>query len=243
MNIGSLDINETKKKIFLAAKNEFASKSFKGARMSSIASSAGVNQALIHYHFASKENLYLQIFKKTIIDVFEEYSKKFKNELDSWNVSADIKLCTAIYVLIFSEQFIHDMGMYRMIAYEFAEEDGIVHKFLKKLIIQQSSSINEIISEGIYSGVFEVSNSTLFSINLLSSIKNLVHEVEPGQETIANEDIYKERNDIFYDFLIEFSFKALRPAGKNLKIPVLDENRKSRLKTIFKEISNEMEIF
>ena len=50
---------ETRTKILDAALREFSSLGFAGARMDQIASAAGVNKALLYYHFDSKENLYV----------------------------------------------------------------------------------------------------------------------------------------------------------------------------------------
>jgi len=49
---------ETPEKILEAAVRVFAEEGFRGARMHRIAEAAGVNQALLHYYFQSKENLY-----------------------------------------------------------------------------------------------------------------------------------------------------------------------------------------
>lgn len=49
---------ETSERILEAAVQTFAAEGFQGARMHRIAESAGVNQALLHYYFQSKENLY-----------------------------------------------------------------------------------------------------------------------------------------------------------------------------------------
>src|SRR3954464_12285240 len=45
-------------KILAAARAEFIAKGFRNARMQSIARAAGVNHALLHYYFGSKEKLY-----------------------------------------------------------------------------------------------------------------------------------------------------------------------------------------
>ena len=51
--------SETRSRILEAALREFSSLGLAGARMDQIASAAGVNKALLYYHFDSKENLYL----------------------------------------------------------------------------------------------------------------------------------------------------------------------------------------
>jgi AcrR family transcriptional regulator len=48
----------TEQKIIQAARKEFIATGLSGARMQSIAERAGVNKALLHYYFRSKEKLY-----------------------------------------------------------------------------------------------------------------------------------------------------------------------------------------
>jgi TetR/AcrR family transcriptional regulator len=50
---------ETRAKILEAALSEFSALGMAGARMDQIAAAAGVNKALLYYHFDSKENLYV----------------------------------------------------------------------------------------------------------------------------------------------------------------------------------------
>ncbi len=50
--------SETRARILDAALREFSSLGLAGARMDQIAAAAGVNKALLYYHFDSKENLY-----------------------------------------------------------------------------------------------------------------------------------------------------------------------------------------
>ena len=50
--------SETRARILEAALREFSARGMAGARMDQIAAAAGVNKALLYYHFDSKENLY-----------------------------------------------------------------------------------------------------------------------------------------------------------------------------------------
>ena len=56
---------ETRSKILDAAVQEFSRNGLAGARMDQIATLAGVNKALLYYHFDSKENLYLAALELT----------------------------------------------------------------------------------------------------------------------------------------------------------------------------------
>jgi TetR/AcrR family transcriptional regulator len=52
----------TEEKILEAAKNIFLAKGLDGARMQDIADEAGINKAMLHYYFRSKDKLFEQIF-------------------------------------------------------------------------------------------------------------------------------------------------------------------------------------
>ena len=62
----------TEEKILDAAKTVFHKKGFDGTRMQEIADEAGINKALLHYYYRSKENLFDAVFK----DAFNELFKK-----------------------------------------------------------------------------------------------------------------------------------------------------------------------
>jgi TetR/AcrR family transcriptional regulator len=62
----------TEETILQSARKAFMQKGLSGARMQDIADGAGINKALVHYYFDSKENLFNLIFE-------EEFSKFFFN--------------------------------------------------------------------------------------------------------------------------------------------------------------------
>lgn len=56
--------DNTEEKILIAAQNVFIQKGMDGARMQEIANEAGINKALLHYYFRTKQKLFEAIFKK-----------------------------------------------------------------------------------------------------------------------------------------------------------------------------------
>ena len=54
--------NETENSIFEAALDVFSRKGKDGARMQEIADAAGINKAMLHYYFRSKDLLYESVF-------------------------------------------------------------------------------------------------------------------------------------------------------------------------------------
>jgi AcrR family transcriptional regulator len=63
----------TEEKILEAAKKVFHRKGFEGARMQEIADEAGINKALLHYYFRTKENLFDDVFKAAFREIFPNY--------------------------------------------------------------------------------------------------------------------------------------------------------------------------
>ncbi|HEX3006799.1 MAG TPA: TetR/AcrR family transcriptional regulator [Bacteroidales bacterium] len=54
----------TEETIFDSAREEFIEKGFDGARMQEIAKRAGINKAMLHYYYRTKEKLFDAIFEK-----------------------------------------------------------------------------------------------------------------------------------------------------------------------------------
>lgn len=61
---------ETKEKIIAAARKVFTEKGLAGARMREIAEVAGINQALLHYHFKKKDELFQIVFERQALKMF-----------------------------------------------------------------------------------------------------------------------------------------------------------------------------
>ena len=70
----------TEEKILAAAKTVFVSKGMAGARMQDIADEAGINKALLHYYFRSKEKLFEVIFLEAAQKLFPKINSIFESE-------------------------------------------------------------------------------------------------------------------------------------------------------------------
>jgi TetR/AcrR family transcriptional regulator len=67
--------DSTEDKILEAAKNVFVAKGMEGARMQEIADEAGINKALLHYYFRTKERLFEAIFSEIFKFAFPKLSR------------------------------------------------------------------------------------------------------------------------------------------------------------------------
>jgi AcrR family transcriptional regulator len=86
----------TEEKILLAARKIFVDKGLEGARMQDIADEAGINKAMLHYYFRSKEKLFETIFEQVaseflpkIFDILQSDKPLF--EKIEWFCSAYIE--------------------------------------------------------------------------------------------------------------------------------------------------------
>ncbi len=68
--------------ILTAAKKVFLQKGMEGARMQEIADEAGINKALLHYYFRSKEKLFNQIFDHAVQGIFDTINASIRQEQD-----------------------------------------------------------------------------------------------------------------------------------------------------------------
>jgi TetR/AcrR family transcriptional regulator len=60
----SINTQSTEQRILAAAKKIFIKQGMAGARMQDIANEAGINKAMLHYYFRSKEKLFEMIFQE-----------------------------------------------------------------------------------------------------------------------------------------------------------------------------------
>ena len=75
----------TEEKILAAAKKVIFSKGYAGARMQDIADEAGINKALLHYYFRSKDKLFEMIFRDAIGKLMPQISSIFSDNTLSFD--------------------------------------------------------------------------------------------------------------------------------------------------------------
>lgn len=73
-------LNDTELQILEAARKVFVRKGFDGARMQEIADEAGINKALLHYYFRSKDKLFEAIFAEAFQQLGTELNALFIKE-------------------------------------------------------------------------------------------------------------------------------------------------------------------
>jgi AcrR family transcriptional regulator len=72
---------QTEEKIFEAATDVFLLKGMDGARMQDIANHAGINKALLHYYYRTKDRLFNAVFEKIAGKMFSKFAPIFDEKL------------------------------------------------------------------------------------------------------------------------------------------------------------------
>ena len=80
----------TQEKILAAARQEFATRGLDGARVDRIARTAGVNKAMIYYHFHSKERLYETVVQEFLESVRTFLDRVLSEETDLENLLLEV---------------------------------------------------------------------------------------------------------------------------------------------------------
>jgi AcrR family transcriptional regulator len=232
------DSAETKERILAAAKRIFAEKGFSGARMSGIAELAGVNQALIHYHFSSKEMLYKTLFHRFMGNDSEKMMRLIIEEIKSWNEKPQVELCAVLYLIISIHTETHDNDIQKIISREVADGKGLLNELVREYIIPTLEQIEEIIKRGIGEGVFETANPLLFVLNMVIFTADYLHAEDLLKDTKLHKKLYSNKKDTLYSFMRDQTFKALRPENKKVSIPSLNTHQTERMDYFVKQIKS-----
>src|SRR5665647_1241168 len=72
---------QTEEKIFEAATDVFLDKGMDGARMQDIANHAGINKALLHYYYRTKDQLFNAVFEMLARKILKKFAPVFDDKL------------------------------------------------------------------------------------------------------------------------------------------------------------------
>lgn len=160
------DITQIKKLLLETAELLFSDSGYNGTSIRDIARQAGANVALVNYHFGSKENLYLTIFKRR----FAAYEKAL-TAMDSV-VGADKKLDA--FLEIYGAFIDRHRNFHRLLSREIT----LLHHAPIKDVIKTGTKKNyelvkNIILDGIAGGIFKKVNVDLVTLNIIAFVPRI----------------------------------------------------------------------
>lgn len=94
-------LNDTEQIILATARKHFLQKGYAGARLQEIADEAGINKAMLHYYFRSKDKLYEEITKQILDEVIPRFTAALGGERSFWE---KIELLINTYTTMLLEQ-------------------------------------------------------------------------------------------------------------------------------------------
>ncbi len=210
---------EAKERILAAAKTEFSRKGYRGARMVSIAELAGVNKALIHYYFQSKEKLYQEIISRTF-GLHE--GPEVSIYIGRWNLAPSQKLYAIIYFMVNIFLKATDPEIFRLVFWELAEGTRHISSVMQEYAQPKHGILYNVINDGIKVGEFETDYPKLSVMSISSFITMYVLHREIHKGTKYMEDLYgKVKDDDILKYTAVQIFKSLNPENRRLTIPEL----------------------
>ena len=121
------DSSDTERKIFEAATDVFLQKGKDGARMQEIASQAGINQALLHYYFRSKDRLYETVLKK-------ESGKFFGNIINAISDEGDFKTYLQAFIDSYIDNIASNIALIRFVLWELQSGGQLIAESIQEAL-------------------------------------------------------------------------------------------------------------
>ncbi len=113
----------TKQQIMLAAETEFMQNGYDGAKMLNIAKRAGVNHALLHYYFSTKQNLFHEVLN-------EKTGLLAKSFINAFSVNKELPLIERI-----------ESGF--LAHFDFLRENPLLPQFIVSQVLTNPDNINK----------------------------------------------------------------------------------------------------
>lgn len=203
---------ETERKIFLAARKIFQDKGKDGARMQEIADEAGINKALLHYYFRSKDRLFEEIFKIEIQQIV-------KNMVDAISETPDVQTFLKVFIQNYLNNLYEKRKLIRFVLWESHKQESnvgilLVEQFKKQgfpdipVIIRLEKAVKqgEIKAVNIHQLVLNILAMCIFPFVAKPIISRILPQIE------YNSDLFlKTRSEEIFNYI----WNTIKPDNTN----------------------------
>ncbi len=200
---------ETEQRILTSARKEFIAKGLDGARMQVIATQAGVNKALLHYYYRSKDRLYRQVVEDTVATVWGKVRTEFQNQKSNQGLEPLLKSVVQTYIRTFAANPDFPLFMLR----EISTGGSAIQESLPQLLErfkEVPTTIARVLREEIKSGKIKSMHPIHFFINMMGMILStflvmpMVQKLGPtmGLKMAFDKNFLAERTLIITDTLL-----------------------------------------
>ena len=203
------DDNHTKEKLLLHAADVFLEYGYENTTVRMIAQKAGVNAALINYHYGDKETLYLEVVRYWAKDAFQNFPLRF---LDDPDADPAEKIRAFIYhalVCLFGPDG-RGTGFGRLLVHEAAiSPSAVVQDIVSETIGPPTKAVTAAIAQ--ITGISDVKKLQVYTACIVGQTvyfylsRNLTKELLNISAISDSQDI-----QVLSDELYTFSMAALR---------------------------------
>ena len=149
----------TEEKILEAAKDAFIRNGFNGARVRDIAESAGVNLALVNYHFGSKQELFNAVMGRALV-TFRDNMLGMVHD-GTTDLRTKFRQCVGKYALMLEENPL----LLSFVMHELSRDrSGFARQFAVSDVFLGSAMQRQLIAEGLSEEQSEQFMVTMFSL-------------------------------------------------------------------------------
>ncbi len=193
-------LTDTEQRILQAATEVFLEKGKEGARMQEIARKAGINKALLHYYFRSKEQLYQRVFNYEVRSFFAAL-------LQSVPQTRDLAQFLKGFIDGYLDQLAARPRMVRFISWEISQDMTAFKTILKEILLETSDSPLHhwitILEEAIEKEIIRPLNIHHFLFNLLGMCvypflaQPVIETLFPTIRVNSSEFLQERKKEIF----------------------------------------------
>ena len=198
----------TRSAILAAAEGEFAAEGLAGARTNAIARAAGVNKAMLYYHFESKQSLYEA--------VVEEHFRSFNEQAIAVLVGAGAARDVLLRYLDLHLDFISSRRRYASLYQRMMMgDDGLLERIARKYFATRAAALDRLLARGERSGDFRKTDRTHTAISIAALIifyfsnSRVVALLRPGADPYSAPNLRKRKEEV-----VRFIQHALFIEGK-----------------------------
>jgi AcrR family transcriptional regulator len=195
---------DTEKRILESARKIFHKKGLAGARMQEIADDAGINKAMLHYYYRSKEKLFSAVFNEAAERIFPLVSKILASDLPLFE---KIEILIGNYIEILKQNMYIPIFVLHEIQQDPSRLVNIIVKEQPNAMQKLYSDIEKAKAEGL---IIDIDTRSVI-VNILSLC------IFPVAAKPVVSGIFNMREDEYMDYLesrkksvAEFVIKAIK---------------------------------
>jgi TetR/AcrR family transcriptional regulator len=180
-----------------SAKQLFIDKGYDGTTMQAIADSAGVNKALLHYYFESKDKLFLLIFREelselsdSLASIWREDEGSLRERLERWVDSQTAFLAREPRLPLFIiAEMSRNPGLIKELLAEFLPPPNLLQRSGKEIAAEEGAGLPILVElvGALYSLIFFPAVAAPMIRHLLGVDSPLMDELMAGQARLAKE--------------------------------------------------------